>query len=213
MNHSFSRQTTRAGLTRALILSCLLSASVFAADSAVDVPSGSYGLDKTHGYVTFSYSHLGFSNPEVGFNDFDVDLTLDAEDLQNSSFSVVIEAASIDSRVAEFDTHLKAETYFDVANHQKINFTSSAIEMTSADTANITGMLTIKGIAKPVTLAAVLNKAGMHPLQRVPAIGVSATATILRSDWGLTKYVPMVSDEVTLTIEVELPKVQAADSQ
>jgi len=50
-------------------------------------------------------------------------------------------------------------------------------------------------------------------LKRVPAIGVSATATILRSDWGLAKYVPMVSDEVTLSIEVELPKVVLENSQ
>ena len=180
---------------------------------AIDVPSGAYGLDKTHGYVTFSYSHLGFSNPEVGFNDFDVDLKLDANDLQNSSFQVSIAAASVDSRVDKFDEHLKAEGYFDVANHPEITFTSTAIEMTSAQHANITGVLTIKGVAKSVTLHAVLNKAGMHPLRRVPAIGVSATATILRTDWGLSKYVPMVSDEVTLSIEVELPKVAVENSQ
>jgi len=231
MNSLFARQWPRrlSGLSCVLMLSALVSTPTTAVPAAasaaagaegvaegrngVNVPSGAYGLDKTHGYVTFSYSHLGFSNPSVSFNDFDVDLQLDANNLQNSSFRVVLATASIDSRVDEFDQHLKAEGYFDVANHPQITFTSTAIEMTSAQRANITGVLTIKGVAKPVTLQAVLNKAGMHPLKRVPAIGVSATATILRSDWGLAKYVPMVSDEVTLSIEVELPKVVLENSQ
>jgi len=195
------------------LLGVLLLSAATGSAAEIAVPSGAYGLDKTHGYVSFSYSHLGFSNPSVGFNEFDVDLQLDADNPQNSSFEVVIDAASIDSRVAEFDEHLRAEGYFDVANHKQITFTSTAIEMTSEQHATITGVLTIKGVAKPVTLQAVLNKAGMHPLKRVPAIGVSASATILRSDWGLSKYVPMVSDEVTLNIEVELPKTVVENSQ
>lgn len=192
----------------ALLVGCLSFGPLALAEALtakVDIPSGSYGLDKTHGYVTFSYSHLGFSNPEVGFNDVDVDLQLDAQDLQNSSFSVTIAAASVDSRVAEFDKHLKGADYFDVVAHPEITFESTTLEMTSATTANIAGVLTIKGVAKPVTLTAILNKAGMHPLKRVPALGVSATAQIKRSEWGLSKYVPMVSNEVTLRIEVELP--------
>ena len=180
----------------------VLSSAVLAAE--LPVPSGSYGLDKTHGYVTFSYTHLGFSNPQVGFNAFDVDLQLDSTNLANSSFSVVIDAASIDSRVAEFDRHLHGEDYFAVAAHPQITFVSSAIAITSANTADISGDLKIRGVSKPVTLKATLNKAGMHPLQRRPALGVSARATIKRSEWGLAKYVPMVSDEVDLEIEVEL---------
>lgn len=175
------------------------------AAAGLGVPDGRYGLDKTHGYITFGYSHLGFSNPEVGFNDFDVDLTLDASSPEASSFSVNINAESVDSRVDKFDDHLKGADYFDVANHKAITFVSEKISMTSANTADITGLLTIKGQSHPVTLAAVLNKAGMHPLAGIPALGVSATATLSRSQWGLSKYVPMVSDEVQLRIEIELP--------
>lgn len=190
------------------VVLALLNVATVAAE--LGVPSGQYGLDKTHGYITFSYSHLGFSNPEVGFNDFDVDLVLDAQNPENSSFDVTIAAASIDSRVAEFDRHLHGADYFDVQAHPSIAFVSSAISMTSATTADITGNLTIKGVSKPVTLAATLNKAGMHPLQKVPALGVSARAMIKRSDWGLSKYVPMVSDDVELRIEVELPRAKPA---
>ena len=186
----------------------VMTAKPSAGGQALGVPSGTYGLDKTHGYITFGYSHLGFSNPEVGFNDFDVDLTLDADAPQNSSFEVVIQAASIDSRVAKFDEHLIGPDYFDVATHKTIRFVSSAIQMTSANTADITGTLTLKGQSHPVTLSAVLNKAGIHPIARVPALGVSATATLKRSQWGLDKYVPLVSDEVEVRIEIELPEAK-----
>ena len=177
--------------------------------ASLSVPDGRYGLDKTHGYITFSYSHLGFSNPEVGFKVFDVELNLNAADPAASTFEARIDAASIDSRVDEFNKHLVGADYFDVENYPEITFVSGSIRMTSDTTADITGTLTIKDQSHPLTLAAVLNKAGMHPLARVPALGVSARATLSRSQWGLKKYVPMVSDEVELRIEIELPQAQA----
>jgi len=206
-----ARQMGAVALAAVILAAAGLSS--YAAEEAASaeglgVPDGRYGLDKTHGYVTFGYSHLGFSNPEVGFNDFDIDLQLDAGSPEASSFSVTIDAASIDSRVEKFDDHLKGADYFDVANHKAITFVSGKIEMTSANTADITGLLTIKDQSHPVTLAAVLNKAGVHPLTGIPALGVSATATLNRSQWGLNKYVPMVSDAVQLRIEVELPQAK-----
>lgn len=221
----FARSLLATGLATGLVLvagfvsSSALAAAPQAAPQAeaeavaLSVPDGRYGLDKTHGYITFSYSHLGFSNPEVGFNQFDVDLMLNSADPAASTFEVRIDAASIDSRVDEFNNHLVGADYFDVENYPEISFVSRSIRMTSDNTADITGTLTIKDQSHPLTLAAVLNKAGMHPLARVPALGVSATATLSRSQWGLKKYVPMVSDEVELRIEIELPqaKVPAAE--
>ena len=215
MRHSFTTALI-CGFS-ALMAGVSFTSMAYAAETAaaqkapgttLGVPSGRYGLDKTHGYLSFSYEHLGFSKPELGFNDFDVDLTLDAENPAASEFNVTVQADSIDSRVAEFDKHLKGSDYFDVANNKEITFKSSEVEMTSATTADVTGTLTIKGQSHPITLKVVLNKAGIHPLQRVPAIGVSAQGTLSRSQWGLSKYVPMVSDEVELRIEVELPRAK-----
>ena len=190
------------------LISLFLGLWAASAQAAIDAPSGTYGLDKTHAYITLTYSHLGFSNPHVGFNDFDVALELDAEAPENSEVSVTIQAASIDSRVDEFDEHLVGERFFDVANHPTITFVSTGIEMTSDATANITGDLTIKGITKPVVLEATLNKAAMHPMLKAPTLGLSAIANLKRSDWDLGYAVPMVSDEVQLYLTVELPKQQ-----
>ena len=175
-----------------------------AAADLTQVPSGTYQEDDQHAYVIFSYTHLGFSNPKVRFDDFDVTLKLDSEDPEASEIDVSIDVSSVDSGVEVFDGHLMGAEYFDLANHPAITFESTSVEKTGENAYDISGELTIKGKTLPVTLAATINGAGEHPLKKVPAVGVSATGTVMRSDWGLDQYVPAVSDEVTLTIEVEL---------
>lgn len=168
------------------------------------MPAGLYEVDPQHAYVNFSYTHLGFSRPVVGFNDFTVELELEPEEIAKSRISVDIDPASIDSRVDEFNGHLVGEDFFDVENHPEIRFVATAIEMTGANTANITGDLTIKGITKPVVLDAAINKAGTHPMNKKPTIGISATGVLMRSEWDLGRYVPAVSDEVELNLQLEL---------
>lgn len=182
----------------------LLFAWTSAAADLSGVPSGTYQEDDQHAYVIFSYTHLGFSSPKVRFDDFDVTLNLDTGDPETSEIDVTIDVSSVDSGVEVFDGHLLGAEYFDLANHPTITFESTDVAKTGDNTYDVTGELTIKGKAVPVTLAATINGAGEHPLKKIPAVGVSATGTILRSDWGLDQYVPAVSDEVILTIEVEL---------
>lgn len=206
-NHQLLSHRTQS-LQRIFALLALLGTNWVLAVTPLDVPTGHYGLDKGHGYITFTYSHLGFSNPHVGFSDFDVDLDLDAKDPAASKLVVEIQTASISSRVALFDEHLRSADYFDAEKHPTIGFRSTRVEMTSATTANVHGDLTIKGVSKPIVLAAILNKAGNHPIGRVPTLGLSATTTIKRTDWGIDKYAPLVGDDVSIEIEVELPKAK-----
>jgi len=176
-------------IARTALAATLLSLAVNASAGLSDLPSGQYGLDKPHGYITFSYSHMGFSNPHVGFKSFTVDLNLDSEN--------------------NFNGHLNGPNFFDTANHPTITFTSTAIEVTGEDTMNVRGDLTIKGVSKPVTLMTTINKAGNHPMRKTPWLGVEAETKVSRSDWGLTRAVPNVGDEVTIWISVELPKSQS----
>ena len=168
------------------------------------VPSGKYTLDSSHGYITFTYSHLGFSNPRVGFNSFDTQLVLDSSNPENSEIEGTIYVSSIDSRVPEFNEHLNCSDFFNTAEYPTITFKSTKIEATGENTFDVTGNLTILGTTKPVTLAATINKAANHPMLNVPTVGVSASTELMRSEWGLGAYVPAVSDEVELSIEVEL---------
>jgi len=184
----------------------LLGFSIAASAGLSDVPSGIYGLDRNHGYITFSYSHMGYSNPHVGFNSFTVELNLDNESVENSSVVVNIDATSIDSRVEVFNEHLSNADFFDTANHPTITFQSTAVERTADDKLNVTGDLTINGITRSVMLETTINKAADHPMRKIPTIGVSAISKVSRSEWGLTKGVPIVGDEISIFIDVELPQ-------
>ena len=182
----------------------------FACNAVADisaVPSGEYGLDKGHGYITFTYSHFGYSNPHVGFNSFDLTLNLDSADVQKSSVEVVIDATSVDSRVEEFNSHLNGPNFFDTANHPTITFNSIPMTSTGEDTYDVVGDLTIKGITQSVTLATTINKAAPHPRHKTPIVGVDATTTVLRSEFGMDRVLPNVSDEVKIYISVEMPQI------
>lgn len=174
--------------------------------TVAELPSGEYIMDKTHGYVVFSYDHLGFSKPILRFDDIDAVLTLDSTDPTQSKVSVKIDPASINSGVARFDEHLVGEDFFNVAKFPTITFESSDLSQLSSSKGTLTGNLTMKGITKPVTLNVTLNKAGENFRSGNPQAGFSAKGTLNRSDFDLGAYVPNVSDAVELIIEAEFGK-------
>ena len=188
----------------AMIVTLVLSSAASA--ELADMPPGAYALDKTHGYITFSYNHLGYSTPHVGFRNFDVELDLDSKNIENSTVTVLIDATSIDSRVEVFNGHLNGENFFDTANHPEISFVSTEIKSTGDDTFDIVGDLTIKGTTLQTVLNATLLKAADHPMRKLPTIGATAQTTVNRSEFGLTRGLPMISDEVIIDISVELPQ-------
>ncbi len=190
-------------LTATTVAALLLSWSSAMAELA-EVPSGKYEQDSDHAYISFTYSHLGFSTPHVGFSTFDVDLDLDAENPENSSVNVVIDTMSVESRVEEFNGHLQSSDFFDANNFPQATFESTAVKSTGDNTYDVQGDLTIKGVTKTVTLATTINKAAMHPMKRMPTVGISGETKINRSDFGLGRYVPNVGDEVTIYVTAEL---------
>ena len=172
------------------------------ANPLAELPAGDYVLEKTHAYVTFSYSHGGLSNPILRFLDFDATATVNPDTPEDSRLTVTIDPASIDSAVEAFDTHLKSPDMFDVANHPQITFVSTGLTMESPDSGTLTGDLTMKGITKPVTLDVVLNGAGQNR-EGLPAFGISATGQLDRSEWDLGYAAPFVGTDVDLRIEAE----------
>ncbi len=168
-----------------------------------NAPSGEYKLDKGHGYIAFTYSHLGYSKPILRWRDWDATLNWNKDDPTASTISVVINAASIDSGVDDFDAHLKSDDFFDVENHPQITFEATEIVKSSDTKGTITGDLVMMGQSHPVTLDVTFNKAGFQSRGNVHKIGFSATTNLLRSQWGLGLFAPNVSDEVSLAIEVE----------
>lgn len=187
-----------------LLAFMLASANIAFANKYTDIsqaPAGEYQMDKKHGYITFSYSHQGYSKPWLRFRDIDATLTLDPKTPNNSKVVVDIDPASIDSGVDKFDEHLRDKKFFDIENHKTIRFESTKVAVSGNDV-TLTGNLTMKGITKPLSLTGKFNQGGLHFRSKKPIIGFSATGTLKRSDWGLGA-IKFVGDEVSLIVEVE----------
>ncbi|MEM9964908.1 MAG: YceI family protein, partial [Asticcacaulis sp.] len=119
-----------------------------------------YNLDDTHTEVVFSWSHFGFSNPTAKFQSASGTLILDQDNPAASSVEVTFDINSINSGVAAFNDHLKSADFFDAATFPTATFKSTKVDVTGADTAKVTGDLTIKGVTKPIVLDVKLNKVG-----------------------------------------------------
>lgn len=170
---------------------------------SLEVQSGTYVMDKTHGYVTFSYLHKGLSRPVLRFNDVDATLVLDAEHPENSQIDVTITAANIDSGVAKFDAHLKSADFFNTAENPKIIFKSTGFIRDSEAEGTMVGDLTMMGVTKPISFAVALIGTADG---KKPSIGVEGQGSLLRSEFNLGKFVPYVGDEVSISISAEFNK-------
>ncbi|MCA3244504.1 MAG: YceI family protein [Alphaproteobacteria bacterium] len=177
-----------------------------------ELPAGAYTLDKTHASLTWKVSHLGLANYTARFTDFDAKLTLDPKNPAAARVEATINPLSVETdypNAAEKDFDKELATgaqWFNATKFPTITFKSTKVELTGANTATITGNLTMLGVTKPVTLAATFNGGyTQKPFapEGVAGIGFSATGTIKRSDWGLATYVPAVGDSVQIILETE----------
>ncbi len=194
---------TTMALVALLIANPAFISRAVAAGDVTEVPSGLYTLDPTHAYLQFQYNHLGLSNPILSFDDFSINLKLDNENPIKSDIEVEIDVDSIQTGSSIWHQHLVGSDWFDTGTHPTITFKSTEIYGGGA-VYIVTGDLIIKGKSQPATLEVTINAATTHPFENKPVIGISAVGSLLRSDWGLGKNVPFVSDKVEIKIEAEL---------
>lgn len=190
----------------------LASLPVFAAKGAQAPLADRYDVDASHSGVVFGWNHFGFSNPTARFDKIEGSMLLDKADLTKSSISITLPLEGLDTRVAKLDEELKGPDFLDAAKYPKITFKSTKIEKTGENSLKITGDLTVHGVTKPVTLDAKVNKIGIFEIPGVikaQAAGFDATTVIRRSDFGVNKYVPAVSDEIPVRITLDAKEAQA----
>jgi len=174
----------------------------------LDVPAGTYTVDNTHLSVLWKINHLGLSNYTGQFDPGQIDATieLDPDNVENSTLTVTIPVEAVSTNFPgekDFEAEIASDMFLDGGQHPEITFTTTDIEVTGENTAEITGDLTLAGMTQPVTLDVTLNGAKQHPMMNVPALGISATGTIQRSDFGVTSLVGPVADTVDIIIEAE----------
>lgn len=177
-----------------LLLAAVVAAPALAADS--------YSIDSRHTYPIFEVNHMGFSTQRGRFNGTTGRIVLDAA-AKKGGIEVSIDTASIDMGLDEWDKHMKGEDFFNVAAHPTMTFSADTVKFEDNRPVAAEGALTLLGVSKPVKLGIGNFRCGIHIMNRKTVCGAEVSATIRRSDFGMTKYLPVVGDEIRIVIPVE----------
>ncbi len=173
--------------------------------------TGTYALDVAHSRLGFVARHAMVTKVRGAFNDFDGTATIDGADPSKSTVAITLDVASIDTRNAQRDDHLRNNDFLDVATYPKITFTSTSIEHDGGDEFLVTGDLTIKDVTRSVTIPLEFQGAAKDPFGN-DRIGFEGQLVINRKDWGVTWNVALetggvlVSDKITLEFEISAIK-------
>ena len=167
---------------------------------AAKVEAGSYSVEPNHTRVLFSVNHMGFSTYYGEFTKASGTLVLDPSKPDQSKLDVSVDSTSISTPSEKLTGELKSDAWLDSGKFPAITFKSTKVTKTGAETAKVTGDLTMHGVTKAVTLEVKFHGAGTNPLDKKYTTGFEVSGKIKRSDFGVKTYVPLIGDEVDLII-------------
>lgn len=180
-----------------------LALSLLLCSTAAYAAPEKYTIEESHTQASFTVNHLGFSFPLGIFRKTTGHFVFDAAMPENSSVEATVDTASIDMGTEAWDKHMKSADFFNVEKFPAMTFKSTAVKSTGEKTGQITGDLTILGVTKPVTLDVTYVGSGTHPYSKSYISGFTATASIKRSDFGMSYSLPAVGDDVEIRLNVE----------
>lgn len=195
------------------------SAVVGALTLAPAARAAEWTLDASHTEVGFDVKHMMVTDVHGVFDKYTGTITVDDKDPTKANINVEIDVASVNTRSEKRDGHLKSPDFFDAAKFPKMTFKSTKVTKGGKKgTFKVAGDLTIRDVTKPITLDVILSEEWTDPKEWGGNVhrGVKATGKINRADFGLTwqtkldKGGVVVGDNVTIEINAELLKVQAA---
>ena len=179
-------------------------------DLTADV-SGTYAIDQAHSRIGFVARHAMITKIRGSFDEFEGNGVLDADNPENSSLQLTIKTASIDTRNADRDGHLRSNDFFDMEKYPEITFRSSSVKAVDATHFDVTGDLTIKDTTKAVTVRLEYTGSAVDPFDN-HRIGFEGSTEINRKDWGVNWNAVLeaggllVSEKVTLEFEISAIK-------
>lgn len=172
------------------------------------VEGGRYVVEPVHTVVLFDIDHLGFTKYYGRFTGLSGALTLDPGNPSASRVSVSIPVASVNTPSDKLSSELAGPTFLDAGAYPTITFVSRSVNPTGPTTAQITGDLTMHGVTRPVTLAATFHGGGVNVMTRSYMVGFDAVTRLKRSDFGVKTYLPMLGDDVEVTISAAFEKAK-----
>ncbi|MEJ9228584.1 YceI family protein [Peribacillus butanolivorans] len=170
-----------------------------------------WAIDPTHSTIEFSVKHMMIAKVKGSFNKFEANISANPSDLTTAEIDFTVDVASIDTRNADRDNHLRSADFFDVEKNPTLTFKSTKIVKTGDDEYDVTGDVTLNGFTNEETFAITFEGQGKDPWGNEKA-GFSGKGKVKRSDYGLTYNAALetggvlIGDQITLTIEIEAAK-------
>lgn len=171
-----------------------------------ELRSGQYVIDPDHTYIHFHIEHLGLSTIVGRFNSADAVLDFDPLSMASLDLEGFVNVASIDLNNRDLEDRLRGADWFDTDQFPQAMFSSAVITPISANTFSIEGSFNLRGIEKPMTLEATFKGGADNLLTGKYTLGFAATASFLRSDYGIDGFAALVADEVFIEIHAEFQK-------
>ena len=173
--------------------------------------TGTYTLDPAHSRIGFVARHAMVTKVRGAFNEFEGTATLDGANPAGSTAQVTISAASIDTRNAQRDGHLRSNDFLAMDEYPQITFSSTGARQAGDSTFELTGDLTIKGVTNQITVPFSFEGVAKDPFGNL-RVGFEGAVTINRKDYGITWNAALetggvlVSEKVTLEFEISAIK-------
>lgn len=208
MNRSLLARSAAFGVVAFALVAGGVTAQTATTQNPVEVQAGTYKLDSSHGKITWSVKHLGFSTYVGQFTNVSADLTLDPANPSASTLTATVPIADVNPANDALKGHLQTPDFFDAAQFPTATFkaTSIVVDKDDASEAAVTGDLTIRGVTRPVVLDVKFNQAGPS-MGNTYKVGFDGETTVKRSDFGVSYGLGVgLGDDVELHIEGEFVK-------
>ena len=187
-------------MTNRILLGSFVAAIAIPAVAAEE----SFVVEPVHSQPSFETRHIGMSPQRGNFGKVGGKVTLDRAE-KKGTIDITIDATSIRTFDARLDAIVKGERFFNVEKFPTLTFKSDKMTFDSDRVVGVDGDLTMIGVTKPVSFKVVNFVCGENPFNKKPMCGAEATATIKRSEWGMTDGLKIGNpgDDIRLIIPVE----------
>ncbi|WP_417566866.1 YceI family protein [Marinobacter sp.] len=191
---------------KTLFRSALALPAALALSPAAMAEPKTFVIDDEHFSIVFEIMHIGYA-PVMGmFREVEGEFVYDEEARELSSGQLVFKSNSVYTNHEKRDDHVRGTDFLNSKKYPDITYTITDFETTGENTGTVTGNLEMLGQTQPVVLDVTLNKAAVYPFGHEEyTLGISASTTLKRSDWGMTYGIDkaMVGDDVTLRFGFE----------
>jgi polyisoprenoid-binding protein YceI len=166
-------------------------------------PGGTYKMDMSHTNLSFSISHMGFSNYIGRFNKLEGMLIFDPAKADTPNISLTVDINSIDTNHRGLEEQLRGKGFFNAEKYPTATFIGTSLNITDPANGILIGEFTLMGVTKTVQFDIHFKGGAKHPMGGHFVLGFEATTTIKRSEFSFKALIPMIGDDVKLTFNGE----------